>query len=292
MRAFVVGNATWDETLRAATLPQAGASVHVRWGAAGPGGKGLNQAAAMARAGAAVSLIAATGRDPRAAMIRDAVAPEGLAAELVALEGVATDWSCIVVGDDGENMVLTTSEAAGALTAEMIAEALTAAQAGDLLVMQGNLTAEATGAALRLARTQGMRTALNPSPAQGAFAPLLGLADMLFVNREEAQTFGGADALAAACGQLALTMGADGAVLREDAQTVQIPAVRAAVTDPTGAGDTFMGVALAAARGRGWRLDAPALAAGARAAALTVARDGAFAALPTQAELAAIMARP
>lgn len=42
-RAFVIGNAAWDEVLHLAALPEAGASVHVRRGAAGPGGKGLNQ---------------------------------------------------------------------------------------------------------------------------------------------------------------------------------------------------------------------------------------------------------
>ena len=39
-RAFVIGNAAWDETLHLAALPAPGASVHVRRGAAGPGGKG------------------------------------------------------------------------------------------------------------------------------------------------------------------------------------------------------------------------------------------------------------
>ncbi|MFN3613693.1 MAG: PfkB family carbohydrate kinase [Rubrimonas sp.] len=277
--------------MRTAVLPKAGASVHVRLGSAGPGGKGLNQAAAMVRAGVAVRLIAGTGRDARAAMIREAIAPEGLAEGLIPLEGVATDWSCIVVGDDGENMVLTTAEAAAALTAGTIAQSLEAARPGDLLVVQGNLTVESTAATLNLARERGMRTALNPSPAQAGFAPLLALADMLFVNCEEAEAFGGADALAATCEQLVLTQGAEGAALREGARTETISAVRTKVADPTGAGDTFMGVALAASQGRGWKLDAAALAAGARAAALTVARDGAFAALPTRAEMTAVMSR-
>ena len=61
-RAFVIGNAAWDETLHLAALPAPGASVHVRRGAAGPGGKGANQAVVLARAGVPVTLVAAIGR--------------------------------------------------------------------------------------------------------------------------------------------------------------------------------------------------------------------------------------
>ena len=89
-----------------------------------------------------------------------------------------------------------------------------------------------------------------------------------------------------------MTQGADGALLVSRAAVEAVPAEPAQAVDPTGAGDTFLAAALAHAAPRGWRLDAAALRAGARAAALTVARAGAFAALPSREELAGIMAAP
>jgi ribokinase len=70
-----------------------------------------------------------------------------------------------------------------------------------------------------------------------------------------------------------------------------VPAEPAAVRDTTGAGDAFLGATLASALLRRREIDAVALRAGAKAAAIAVSRPGAFAALPTLAELAGIMRR-
>ena len=115
-RAFVIGNAAWDEALHLAALPAPGASVHVRRGAAGPGGKGANQAVVLARAGVPVTLVATIGRDARGEALAAALTAEGLGGGLVRRD-VATDWSVILLTPDGENAVLTTRAAAEALDA-------------------------------------------------------------------------------------------------------------------------------------------------------------------------------
>jgi ribokinase len=290
-RAFVIGNAAWDEVLHLAALPAPGASVHVRRGAAGPGGKGLNQAVVLARAGIATTLVAALGRDARGDALAAALAAEGLAAGLTRV-AAETDWSAILVTDAGDNAVLTTRAAADALDPAAATAALAPARPGDLCLLQGNLTPATTAAAVAAARAAGLVVAINPSPVDPAVAPLLPQTDLVVLNRAEAVALAGADtadALRRLAPLVVLTRGAEGALRITATAAEPVAAVPVAVVDPTAAGDAFLAAALAHAAPRGWRPDAAALAAGAAAAALAVARPGAFAALPTRTELARLM---
>lgn len=296
MRAHVIGNATIDETLAVGEWPSPGASIFGTSRGWGPGGKGLNQAVVLARAGLATRLVAGIGEDARGTAIRAALATEPLAFDAIVMPERATDMSVVLSAADGDNCNITTTECAGNLAPEAARATLAAAEPGDLLVVQGNLTEDTTRAALEAAGRTGMVRAMNPSPLRDWQKHLLPLCDCLVVNEGEALALTGlAGREAAAAFHAAgvrwtvLTRGGQGALLSGPQGTVEVPAERAQVIDTTGAGDTFMAAALASAMGRGTMPDARALRAGARAAALTVTRRGAFAALPTAAELAAIL---
>ncbi|MFV0336042.1 MAG: PfkB family carbohydrate kinase [Tropicimonas sp.] len=291
MRAFVIGNAALDETFSVADFPAPGASIFGTMLSQDLGGKGLNQAVTMARAGLACRFAAAVGHDARGEEIARRLEAEPLEAHLTALDGVASDLSMILMTGRGENAVITTREAASAVTPAMAQAALEGAAAGDLLVMQGNLGAEATRAALLRARERGMKSVVNPSPLQPFFADLWPLVDIVFVNEGEAAAFGGTDALLeAGPREVVLTRGARGAALITRQGRIDVPAEPCAVIDTTGAGDCFMAVTLASAAQRGGTLDARALAHGASAAALTVSRAGTVGAFPDRAEMARILA--
>ncbi|WOI58222.1 PfkB family carbohydrate kinase [Palleronia sp. LCG004] len=292
VKAYVVGNVALDETLSVADLPAPGASIFGATLSHDLGGKGANQAIALARAGIACRLIAAVGSDARAAEIAQRLAAEPLEVELVEIADVASDFSIILMAERGENAVITTREAATALSPGRAVPTLGDAARGDLLVMQGNLSGGTTAALLREARARGMRIAVNPSPLQPYFAELWPLVDMAFVNEGEAAALGGVEALRdAGVGQLVLTLGEAGAELIDADGCSHVPACPCRVVDTTGAGDSFMAVALASALGRGGRLDPLALAHGARAAAHTVAQAGTVAAFPDVAGMAEILAR-
>lgn len=296
MRVHVIGNAAIDETLAVGEWPSPGASIFGTSRGSGPGGKGLNQAVVLARAGLRTRLVAGIGEDTRGAAIRAALAAEPLVFDAITMPGRATDMSVVLSATDGDNCNITTTECAGNLSPEVARAALSAAESGDVLVVQGNLTEDTTRAALETAGKIRMVRAMNPSPLRDWHKDLLPLCEYLFVNGGEAIALTGLTGREAAeAFHLAgvewtvLTRGAKGALLSGPHGMVEVPAERAEVIDTTGAGDTFMAVTLASAMGRGAMLDAEALRAGARAAALTVTRTGAFAALPTAAELAAIL---
>ena len=293
MRAFVIGNVALDEAVTVAEPPAFGASIHAEAGAIDLGGKGANQAIVLGRAGLSCRFCAAVGEDTRADDIRLRLAAEPVEAELVRVAGVASDFSIILRTRSGDNAVITTNAAASGMTAEAACAALVGAVAGDLLVLQGNLSAATTGAALRRARAMGMQTALNPSPLRAFFADLWPRVDIAFVNETEASALGGTAALlAAGVPQVILTLGPKGARLVTATADVHVPAQPCAVVDTTGAGDCFMATALASAALRGVALDARALRHATAAAAITVSRPGTGAAFPTRAEMADILRQP
>lgn len=293
MRAFVIGNVALDETVTVRGLPAIGASVHGQAGQTDLGGKGANQAIILGRAGLPCRFCAAVGEDSRADDIRSRLAAEPLGADLIRVAGVASDFSIILRTPSGDNAIITTNAAASGLTPEAASAALAGAVPGDLLVLQGNLSADTTVAALRQARARGMQTALNPSPLRPFFRDIWPLVDITFLNETEAAALGGTRALlAAGVPQVVLTLGAKGARLVTTEQDFLVPAQPCKVVDTAGAGDCFMATALASAGLRDAPLDPRALRHAAAAAAITVSRPGTGSAFPTRVELAEILLQP
>lgn len=296
MQAFVVGNITMDETIGVAEMPTRGASILGRPLSRDLGGKGANQAIVMARCGLPTRLIAAVGDDSRGAGIRRRLEDEPLDPRLTSLSDGISDYSLVFTTPDGENAIITTSESAQNLPLSETLDQLGAAAAGDLVALQGNLTDATTRAILEYARTKGLVTALNPSPIRPFFAELWPLIDIAFLNTGEAEILTGASGepalrqlLSAGVKQAVLTRGAEGAMFASPDGLVTIPAEPCPVIDTTGAGDTFMAVALASSGLRGTALDRRAVEHATRAAAITVRRRGTLSAFPSAAELADIL---
>lgn len=299
VRAHVIGNVAVDETISVSTMPEAGASILGREETRDLGGKGANQAVVMARTGLPTTLVAAVGEDFRAQTIRNQLAPEPVEAKLISLAGRSSDFSIIFTTPDGENAIVTTTDSAGSLTPEEAIAALDTAVSGDLMVLQGNLSEATTLGLLQEARRRGLVTAFNPSPLRPYFGDFWPLVDIAFLNRGEAEILTGSSDTAATekllqsgVRHVVLTLGGEGALLASrGAAIATIPAVATKAIDTTGAGDTFMAVALASAALRGVELDARAIVHAASASALTVSRRGTRSAFPTTEELQAILAR-
>jgi ribokinase len=296
MRAYVIGNVTIDETFIVDALPTSGASILGEVGTHDLGGKGTNQAIVMARCGVATTLVTPVGNDARATAIRQHLQNETLVAELVELQGKASDVSIIFRLPDGENAIVTTTESARNLSASDVAPLLQGAQPGDLAILQGNLSHKATREILERARALRMVTAFNPSPLRPYFSDLWDLIDVVFLNQGEAlaltETTGNAAAaylLERGLREVVLTLGHKGAILANAEEMIAIPAYPSAVVDTTGAGDTFMSVALASSALRKCRLDRLAIEHAVKAAAVTVSRKGTQSAFPTAQELEALL---
>jgi ribokinase len=286
LTVVVIGNATVDLSYDVPRLPLPGETVLARAKRVDAGGKGLNQAIVARRAGAQVVYCAPLGRDALAEVILERLQAEGLEGAPLRRVPVPTDESLIFIAPGGENAIVSTAAAAHALDEAAVAPVLAGLHAGDLLLMQGNLTREVTLFCLQRARAAGARTLFNPAPIAFDYAELWPAVDIAVVNAVESESLSGeADRRAAAealrhagAGTVVTTLGSEGACLLDGDGERRVPAPAVEAVDTTGAGDVFCGVLTAALEAR---LDREvALRWAVAAASLKVTRRGTASAFP------------
>ncbi len=280
---FVVGSINADIVIATPRRPLGGETVIARHSARLQGGKGANQAAAAARAGARTTLVGMVGHDEDGDDALSSLQADGVDISSIGFaEGEPTGAAYIAVTPDGENSILVVSGANALVTAAFVDAALQALRPNDLIVLQSELPVAALDAAAATAGRIGARVVINNGPVAELDPHTLGLADPLVVNRHEAAELLGrasdepASDLLRSTGarSVVVTLGLDGASVATAAGTVHIPVVKArTVLDTTGAGDTFVG-ALAASLVRGADL-AHAASDAARAASESVGWHGA-----------------
>lgn len=279
-RVIVIGSLNADVVVRAPTLPQPGATVLGSAVSINPGGKGLNQAVAAARAGATVRLVGCVGDDPWAADLLAFVGAEGIETTSVRHGTGSTGTAIVTVDDHGANTIVVVPSANLQLTPEAVSGELRDIEAGDLVVAQCEVPVDVVTAGFVVARERHATTILNASPLVAMMGDVLRHADMIVVNEEEAAGLGHERSE----GQVVVvTLGARGADILSDRGRVRIPPRVTTAEDSTGAGDCFLGV-LAAGLARGCELGAAARRA-AVAASLQVERPGAAPAMPFDTEI-------
>jgi ribokinase len=294
-RVFVLGNATVDIILDVARLPAPGETLLAGGLLRCAGGKGLNQAVAAARAAAPTTLVAPVGEDADAALLRATLTPEGGLDVRWRTVAQPTDVSTIWVAASGENAIVSSAACARALHPGDVADLLGDLESADVLLVQGNLTAATTLAAMLHGRDNGARVVLNTAPIAWDMSEALALADIVVANEPEASALTGRTGEAAVRALLAagpasavLTLGARGALLASDRGVAAIPAPMVAAIDTAGAGDVMVGTLAAEVAARREILDAVALAVS--AASLSVSRRGTSPSFPTPSEIDALRA--
>ncbi|MGB9377432.1 MAG: ribokinase [Mycobacteriales bacterium] len=254
MSVLVVGSVNQDYTVTVRRRPVPGETVGDADFTTAGGGKGANQASAVARLGGNVRLLARVGDDPEGQHMRAMLADAGV--DISAVEPVAgarTGAAFITVTPDGENTIVVAPGANHALTAAGVEAAGLADDHSRVLVMQLEIPMEAVMRAAELTSST-MRLVLNLSPARDVPHSLLIRADPLVVNESEAgfllgRSIDGIDAARAAAADLVklgarsavLTVGAAGAVAVTNGVVTHVPAPEVRVVDTTGAGDAFVG---------------------------------------------------
>jgi ribokinase len=274
----VLGSINVDVVVTVPRLPGPGETVSDGVLARCGGGKGANQAVAVARAGVPVRLVSAVGDDEAG---REAIAEldgEGVDCRTVArLGGVATGTALIVVDRAGENQIAVAPGANHAL--ETVPDGLFAGPPGILAISFEAPDSVIDGAA-RQAADAGWEIFANPAPARTIPPALAACAPVLTPNEHEAAYLTGeadpvraADALRRSYGgPVVITLGAAGVLLHDGTgDPVALPAPRVEAVDTTGAGDVFCGT-LAAGRARGLDLRTAAEEAVAAASHSTLLR--------------------
>jgi ribokinase len=285
MAIWNLGSINADMVYTLPHLPQAGETLAATEFAQFLGGKGANMSVAAARAGAHVCHIGAVG--PEGLWARDRLLEYGVDTRHIAQIDTPTGHAIVAVDQAGENQIILFPGANRALHPDQVGQALSAASAGDILVMQNETNLQAETA--KMGRQLGLRVAYAAAPFEAeAVQAVLPHLDLLFMNEVEADQLQEAtghapDALGVA--DVIVTLGARGArhIHSPSGEVREVPALPVTPVDTTGAGDTFTGYVLAGLD-RGMPM-AQAMSQASRAAALMVTRHGTADVIPDLKEV-------
>jgi ribokinase len=297
--AIVVGSINRDIVAFAPRLPMPGETVLGTRGALFPGGKGANQAVAIARLGSACRMIARVGTDMFGNEMTAFLAAEGVDISGVArMSGVATGFALITVDDQSENCI-TVVPGANSVWPEGLPPVRIASN--DIVVAQLEVPLDVVIQGFERARAADARTVLNPAPFQRLPDALLAITDAMVLNETELAALAElsrsidpndqaalakhvATIVAKGPRVVVVTLGGAGvSVHMRDAAPVRLTGHKVAARDTTGAGDCFVG---AFVHGLLACKDPVAAARFANAAAaLSVTREGAAASFPTRREV-------
>lgn len=299
-KLLVIGSVNMDVVSSVKQFPQPGETIHSSGTKFVPGGKGANQAVAIARAGAKCVMVGAVGRDPFGDTLVASLSEKGVDTKSVLRKEGTSGIALITVNEEGENNIILSAGANGKVTEDDLASA-SQWDGAYAVLLQNEIPWETTLAALRSAKEKGVRAYLNPAPARPLSDEVFPLLDTLIVNETEAAVVTGVRvsdvATAEAAAEWAIAKGASSVIvtlgeqgcLYANAQGARavVPAFRVKPVDTTAAGDTFIG-AYAAACADGLATE-EALAFAAAAAALAVTRPGAQSSIPDKAEIEAFL---
>jgi ribokinase len=297
----IMGSFVADVTFRTHRIPAWGETLMGQSFKLGPGGKGSNQAVAAARAGGHVSFISKLGPDPFGDIARTLYQSEGIDTRFLFRTGSPTGAAAIIVdAHKGENAIIVVPGACFEVTEAEVDQARELIAATSVFVAQLELPLAVVEHGLALAHSLGAATILNPAPAAPLPDSIYAHVDYITPNETETAALTGipvttfADAEIAADALLArgvrnavITMGAQGAFVKNDGVKAHVPAVDAGpAVETTGAGDAFNG-GFAVALSEGMDLVAAARF-GCITAGISITRPGTANSMPTRAEIDAL----
>ncbi|WP_296230766.1 ribokinase [Pseudomonas sp. UBA4617] len=298
-KVVVVGSLNMDLVARAQRLPRAGETLPGDSFFTVPGGKGANQAVAVARLGGSVAMIGNVGDDAYGQQLRQALHVEGVdCGAIETCPGVSSGVALITVDASSQNCIVIIAGGNGLLTPQSVQRFDALLQAAEIIICQLEVPAETVAWTLARGHELGKQVILNPAPATGPLpADWFAHIDYLTPNESEAEALSGVAVtdqdsarragerlLQLGAGKVIITLGAQGALLVTAQGHRHFPAPVVQPLDTTAAGDTFIG-GFAAGLVRGLE-EGEAIAFGQRAAALSVTRAGAQPSIPYLAELA------
>lgn len=296
----VFGSINMDLIATTARLPKPGETVEGNGFSTAAGGKGANQALAATRAGASVRMAGAVGSDSFA---KDALAlmrAAGTDLSAVKTADLPTGTAHILVGGDGENMIVVVAGANGTMTDADARATVAALSPTDTLVLQLEIPTGAVETALTEARARKIRSIINIAPLTEHAAALGRMAAIVVANETEFERLAGRDRLSAEERELAMrtlveetgqtvivTLGADGVIALHEGAFYRAKGLVIEPVDTVGAGDTFCGY-LAAGLDAGLAFE-EALSRAAIAGSLACLKPGAQPAIPLASEVDAAL---
>jgi ribokinase len=291
-KIVVVGSSNMDLVVKSPRIPAKGETILGGDFIMTPGGKGANQAVAVAKLGAEVYFVAKLGDDIFGRQSLSNFQKVGIHTDYVEQTKQAPSGVALITVDDaGDNVIVVAPGANLKLSPEDVKKVQPVIASSGAVAAQLEVPLETVEFAVRLANDASVPFILDPAPAQKLSDEFLRMVDVLTPNETEAGILTGMNvtdedsALAAAKELLQrgvkaviLTMGAKGYLLATKGAAEFVPSVKVDAVDATAAGDAFTG-SLAVGLAQGKTLKDAALFAN-HVAALSVTKMGAQSSMP------------
>lgn len=289
MKILNFGSLNLDYTYQVSHIVLQGETITSSSLAIHPGGKGLNQSIALARAGAAVSHAGQIGED--GAMLKKICAQNGVDTTFIETVPTRSGNAIIQVDEHGQNSIILFPGANRAIEKSMVDKVLGNFGTGDFLLVQNEISS--LPYIMEKAWEKGLKIIMNPSPMDDRIKECdLTKVSMFILNEVEGAQMTGKEEVSDILdtmrhffpdAEIVLTLGSEGSVYCSRDVLLRQEIFPAEVRDTTGAGDTFTGFFIAE------YLEShdpkKALETASQAASIAVSREGAAGSVPTMEEV-------
>lgn len=293
----VIGSLNMDLVTYVTRIPRVGETLIGKRFTESLGGKGANQAVAIAKLGVPVNMIGCVGYDDRGLALLNSLAANGVNVKYVTrILDAPTGVALIQVDSRGDNTIIVIPSANEMLSIELVKKSKKAIEEASVVVAQMEVPAETVKYAFEVAKNLGKTTILNPAPADVFDDYLISYADILVPNVIELESISGVriegddNVLNAAqvlldkgVRDLIVTLGERGCIHFNKSGSKIYNGRKVTAIDTTAAGDSFVGT-LVAMMSEGKIIEEAILYA-INASALTVTKEGAQASLPTRLDV-------
>ena len=299
-KCAVIGSVNMDMVVKTPRYPVAGETLVGCSFSTVPGGKGANQAIALAKLGVPVCMAGMVGDDSFGKAYLDHFRATGVDCSAVTVKsGVSTGVADILVNDEGENCIIVVPGANGECDGAWLEGALEKVMDCDIFLLQLEIPHDTVKKCIAKLRAAGKTIILDPAPAVPLDDEILGMVDYITPNETELRIItpslpeeagvearvrhliGGSDRV------VIHKHGADGAYIAAKDGIEHVPGYKVKAVDTTAAGDTFnAGFAAGLAMGLSIRESVKLANA---AGAMAVTKLGAQGGMPTLEQAKALM---
>lgn len=294
-KIIVIGSSNTDMVVTSSKMPLPGETVLGSEFDIIQGGKGANQAVAVARAGGNVTFIAKVGNDSFGTNAINGYKADNIDTNYVLIDDNKPTGVAVIIVDEnsGQNSIVVAPGANGNLSVEDIEKVESEIKSADILLIQLEIPLKTVMFALKLAKENGIKTILNPAPAKLLSDDILKKIDIITPNETETEILTGIEITDDASMKKAaaillesindtviITLGSKGAYyLNKSGEEGIVPAQKVNAVDTTAAGDVFNGYLAASLATKKPLHDSILLAN--KAAAISVLGKGAQPSIPS-----------
>jgi ribokinase len=300
MKILVIGSSNTEMIFRSPVIPAAGETVMGNEFHISPGGCGVNQAIAAARAGGKVIFIGRTGNDLFGEQVLEVLKNDKIdTTHVVRDTEIASGISSIVMNEKGHSAITVTAGANANLSPGDILNSLEVGN-GDIVLLQLDIPIETVKYAAALAGSKGARIILNPSPALPVSDDLLRSISILTPSASQAEWMTGITITDERSAELAgrillerglnrviITLRSEGAMVIDNGGAEHVPGFEMKTVDTSVMNDVFNG-ALVVALGEGKNFYQSVLFANA-ATAISASRAGSISSIPYRQEITHVL---